>query len=277
MSGRRDVGHASRVTARFAFLDAPTPLAFAHRGAAADAPDGVAGAENSMAAFERAIRLGYRYLETDVRVSRDGVAVLFHDATVRRVTGAPGRIAELSWLELSRLRVAGREAIPRLDDLLASWPEVRLNLDLKVDTAVDALVTAVRRAGAADRVCVGSFSDARLARARAALGPRTATSLGPREAFALRLAAWSGPAARSVPVPAVAACAQVPPRVRRLPVVDRRFVDAAHRRGLQVHVWTVDDPAEMRRLLDLGVDGLMTDRATALRDVLADRGGWTGR
>jgi glycerophosphoryl diester phosphodiesterase len=260
------MGSARRLPTRFPFLDAPTPIAFAHRGASA------CGLENSMAAFEAAVRLGYRYLEIDVRATSDGVPVVFHDPTLSRVTGRPGRVAELTWAQLARVRIGGREPVPRLDEVLGAWPDVRVNLDVKTSAAVAPLAAALRRTAAVDRVCVGAFSDARLARIRALVGPRLCTSLGPRAALALRVAALVG-GGRPV-TPDGVPCAQVPSRAGRVVVLDRRFVAAAHDRGLHVHVWTINSAAEMARLLDLGVDGIMTDRAELLRELLAQRGLW---
>ncbi|HJY24706.1 MAG TPA: glycerophosphodiester phosphodiesterase family protein, partial [Actinomycetes bacterium] len=168
----------------------------------------------------------------------------------------------------------GSAAIPRLEDILGAWPDVRVNVDVKDWPAIGPLVETVRRTGALDRICVASFSDRRLARVRAALGPALCTSLGPLGVLRLRVTSYGrllGRAAASgVP------CAQLPVRAGPVPIVDRRLVDAAHRRGLSVHVWTVDDPAEMQRLLDLGVDGIMTDRPEVLREVLLGRGLWHG-
>ena len=139
------------------FLDTPGPIAFAHR------VFDLSGAENSMRAFGQAIALGYRYLETDVRVSADGVAFAFHDARLDRVTDRTGVIARLPAREVERARIAGTEPVPRLDDVLATWPDARVNLDLKDERAIAATVAAIRRAGALDRVCVGAFSDRRVA------------------------------------------------------------------------------------------------------------------
>lgn len=247
------------VPTRFEFLDAGGPIAFAHRGAA---PDGL---ENTLAAVERAVGLGFGYVETDVRVTRDGVAVLLHDPTLDRVSDRRGAVADLPWAQVAGARIGG-EPVARLDDLLATFPRLRVNLDVKTPAAIDALVTAVRRADAVDRVCVGSFSDRSTARVRARLGERLCTSLGPRGVLALRAGTL-----RRTP----AGAAQVPPSVGRLRVIDARFVAGAHRRGLAVHAWTVNDPAEMHRLLDLGVDGIMTDDAPALRDVLRERRVWS--
>lgn len=242
----------------YEFLDAGGPIAFAHRGAAP-------GLENTLAAVDGVLALGFRYLETDVRATRDGVAVLLHDPTLGRTTDRSGRVTGLPWAEVARARVGGREPVPRLDDLLGSYPELRVNLDVKAPSSVGPLVEAVHRAGAVDRVCVGSFHDRLIGQVRAQLGPGLCTSLGPRGVLALRLGRLG---------PTGAGCAQVPPRLGRLPVLDRRFLAAAHSRGLPVHAWTIDDPAEMHRLLDLGADGIMTDDARALRDVLVSRGAW---
>jgi glycerophosphoryl diester phosphodiesterase len=249
------------VPPRFAFLDAGGPIAFAHRGAAP------AGLENTLAAVDRILELGFTYLETDVRASADGVAVLLHDPRLDRTTDRTGAVAELPWAQIARARVGGREPVPRLDELLGSYPDLRVNLDVKAASAVAPLVAAVRRAGAVDRVCVGSFHDRLIPAVRAGLGERLCTSLGPRGVLALRLGTL-----RRTP----AGCAQVPSGFRKVPLIDRRFVAAAHRRGLDVHAWTINDRAEMHRLLDLGVDGIMSDDAPALRDVLVARRAWTG-
>lgn len=247
-----------------AFLDGPTPIAFAHRGF------DLSGAENSMAAFQGAVDLGYRYLETDVRVTADGVALAFHDARLDRVTDRRGVVARLPWREVRLARIGGREPIPLLADVLGAWPEARVNLDVKAGHSLTPTLDAIRRAGAVDRVCVGAFSDGRVAAVRRAFGPRLCTSLGPREAIALRLASRVG----RLPKPPAGQCAQVPARVGRLDFTDSRLVSAAHDLGLQLHVWTVNAADEMQQLLDLGVDGVMTDRADLLRDVLVRRGQW---
>ena len=222
-----------------------------------------------MAAFESAVRLGYRYLETDVHATRDGALIAFHDATLDRVTDGTGVVAQLPWAEVRRARIAGHEPIPLLEDLLGAWPAVRVNIDPKSDEAADRLADVLRRTDALDRVCVGSFSDRRLAALRRRLGSRLCTSTGPRAVTRLRLRSWGLHLDTGA-----AACVQVPLAWHGLPVVDGRFVRAAHRLGLQVHVWTINDEATMRRLLDLGVDGVITDRPSLLKHVLQERGTW---
>jgi glycerophosphoryl diester phosphodiesterase len=252
---------------RFAFLDASLPLAIAHRGGAMDAP------ENTLEAFSAAVALGYRYLETDVHVSADGELVAFHDDRLDRVTDRTGELASLRWDEIRRTPVIGPDGttgtICLLAELLEAFPDARFNIDPKADAAVEPLIGVLRAAGALERVCIGAFSDRRIARMRSALGTRLCTSLGPRGVARLRAASFGAPLGSLD-----AGCAQVPVRAGKVTLTDRRFVDRAHQAGLQVHVWTIDDPTEMHRLLDLGVDGIMTDRPEVLRDVLVERGAW---
>jgi glycerophosphoryl diester phosphodiesterase len=250
--------------AEFAFLDWPGPIAFAHRGGASEAP------ENTLPAFEHAVRLGYTYLETDVHVTADGVLLAFHDDRLDRVTDREGIIADLPWSEVREAMVDGREPIPLLEDLLGSFPDSRINIDPKHDAAVEPLVAALRKCEAVERVCIGAFRDRRIARVRALCGPTLCTSLGPGGIFKLLAASKGTPRVR-VPAP----CAQVPLEHRGITIIGHKFVEAAHRRGMQVHVWTIDDADEMRRLLDLGVDGIMTDRPAVLKEVLEARGQWT--
>jgi glycerophosphoryl diester phosphodiesterase len=197
------------------------------------------------------------------------VLVAFHDDDLARVADRPGKLGELAWADVRSARLGDGSAVPLLEDLLTTWPDVRVNIDPKHDAAVEPLVEVIRRTGALDRVCFGAFSDKRLARLRDLLGPGACTSMGPRQVARL-LAASRGLPAGSFP----SACVQVPTHQGRLPLVTDRFVAAAHERGLPVHVWTIDDPEEMTRLLDLGVDGIMTDRPDLLKDVLLARGQW---
>ena len=254
----------------FPFLDDGGPLlAFAHRGGARH-PD-LLGRENTMAAFRHAWALGYRYLETDVHLTRDGVLVAFHDALLDRVSDGVGSIADLDTTALARVRVAGEE-VPSLAEVVDAFPEARFNLDLKADAVVEPLATFVLERGLHDRVLVGSFSSRRLHRFRALVGPRVPTSAAPLEVAAYVV--LPGRLAHRL-APRVAAL-QVPHRVQGLPVASARLVRRAHAVGVQVHVWTVDDPDEMRLLLDRGVDGLMTDRTDVLASVLGVRGLWPG-
>lgn len=244
------------------YLDHPGVLAFAHRGGAGDAP------ENTMPAFAAAVAQGYRYVETDAHVTADGVLVAFHDDVLDRVTDCTGRIGDLPWAAVAEARIDG-ETVPLLEDLLAAFPDVRVNIDPKSDAAVEPLAELLVRMDVLDRVAIGSFSDRRLAVLRRRCGRRLCTSLGPKGVTRWKAAARGLPVGR-LPAP----CAQVPVATRGITIVDERSVGVAHRRGMQVHIWTIDDAAEMHRLLDLGVDGIMTDRPAVLKAVLEDRGLW---
>ncbi|WP_426567135.1 glycerophosphodiester phosphodiesterase [Angustibacter sp. McL0619] len=240
----------------------------AHRGFSLD------GLENTMTAFAAAVSLGMTHVETDVHATRDGVVVAFHDAVLDRVSDGHGAIAELTWDELRSVRVGGSEVVPRLEELLDSWPDLRVNVDVKDWAAIAGLVDVVQRTAAQHRVCVTSFDDRRTAAVRRLLGPQVATSPGRRGVARWRFASWlPGPGAvRLSRVRDRSAVAfQVPATAGPLRVVTRRSLDVAHQLGLQVHVWTVNDASRMHELLDLGVDGLITDRSDTLREVLRER------
>lgn len=248
-----------------AYLDNDRPIAFAHRGGTTEAP------ENSLRAFRDAHLLGFRYLETDVHATSDGVLVAFHDDDLERTCGEKRTIATSTWQSLSTARLSGTDPIPLLDDLLDEFPDARLNIDCKADQALEPLIAKLRDRDLLDRVCIGSFSDRRLARVRSEFGHRVCTSMGPREVASLAFRSLSRIPVRGAG-PALAA--QVPVSQGPVPVTTARFVRNAHALGLQVHVWTVDDPVEIARLLDLGVDGIMSDDTRALRDVFSARGIW---
>ena len=247
------------------YLDSDTPIAFAHRGGTSAAP------ENSMRAFEHAVNLGYRYIETDVHATSDGHVVAFHDNDLKRTCNSPLKIAEATIDELSHARIDGTDSIPLLTEILNAWPDVKVNIDCKSDAVVAPLIKQLRDSQCLDRVCIGSFSDQRLARIRQEFGSSVCTSMGPREVASLVL----GTHAR-IPVRPTkhALVAQIPVRQGPIPVVTRRTVQRAHDLGLLVHVWTIDEPEEIGRLLDLGADGIMSDDTIALRDVFHARGIW---
>lgn len=250
------------------FLRAERPVLLAHRGGAAEAP------ENSAAAIARLASIGVRYLETDAHASKDGVVVLTHDPTLERTTNGTGQVRDHTWAQLALLRDASGEPLQRLDALLAAHPDLFVNVDAKADDVVEPLARVVTRADALARVNLASFDTGRLRRLRRLLGRRVATSLGTSEVVHLRLAAYLpgllGRLARTgLPGPRQGAvCVQVPERHGRWRVVTPAFVAAAHDHGLDVHVWTVDDPGQASRLLAMGVDGIVSDHPGAVRDVV---------
>ena len=250
--------------ARHPYLDVDGPIAFAHRGGAEEFP------ENTLRAFRHAVDLGYTHVETDVHTTADGVAVAFHDDSLDRVTDGSGTVGDLPWSRVRRARVAGTDPIMLLDELLEELPDTRINIDPKSDAAVGPLVEVLRRTGAVERVCVCSFSDRRTRQVRDRIGGSLCVGAGPRGIARLLAASVRLGAPASLGFHA----AQVPVRAKGLTLVRPAVLAAAHRHGAAVHVWTVDEPAEMHRLLDMGVDGIMTDRPSLLRQVMIERGHW---
>ncbi|GAA2104625.1 glycerophosphodiester phosphodiesterase [Microlunatus panaciterrae] len=257
--------------ADYAYFDAPF-LALAHRGGAADGEN--FDRENTLHAFGQAVERGYRYLETDVHATADGVLLAFHDDRLDRVTDQRGLIAELPYAQVAEARIAGRDAIPTLGELFTAFPQARFNIDAKAPAAVDLLADVIAEYEAYDRVCVSSFGYDRLHRLRRRLGRRVPS------AASTRGVAWNRFA------PSLTRLLNTPAAVLQLPithtflrwqlqVLTPALLRAAHRAGKQVHVWTIDDAPTIEWLLDVGVDGIFTDRIDTLKDVLTARGLWS--
>lgn len=247
------------------------PIILAHRGGTEEA------SENSLEAFASAHRLGIRHIETDVHLTADGYVVISHDPSLDRCFGASGRIEELTWREISHLRDGQGNPMPLLAQALEAFPDMYFNIDAKSDGVEGPLLDVLAHHGALDRVVLTSFSEARVKWMRDRTQARVATSLGMAAVVRLVGAAktatlparWHVPGAHQGVV-----AAQVPVRYGPITVVDRRFVAAAHTAGLAVHVWTVDEEEEVLALLNLGVDGIVTNRPRFVRDLLAERGMW---
>lgn len=249
------------------FLSADGPLLFAHRGGATLFP------ENTLLAFRGALELGLTFIETDVHLTRDGVLVVHHDATVDRTTNGSGPIAGMTLAEVRALDAGYRFedaeggfpqrarglTVPTLDEAFDLSTAARFNVELKTagEAGVRALWNLIEARGIHDRILVAAEVHPTVRDFRRTAGGRVATSASRREAL-LFLAASRLSLDGALPFPFDAL--QLPVRHLGLQVIDRRLIQAAHRRGVQVHAWTIDDPNEMRALLDLGVDGLMSDR-----------------
>lgn len=257
------------------FLDTSAPFVIAHRGGVEDAP--LYGGdepvpENCDVAFARSVGLGVRYLESDIRTSSDGVPILHHDENLVRVAYYEAKVSDLTWKEIAQIRLPADARLMRLDDALITWPSVRWNLDVKDDRSVDATVRTLTRAHALDRTCLASFSRGRLLRLRQLLGPEAATCATWSEmatilripgSTALLSRRWSG----DVLKPAVV---QVPPTAFGVPLLTSGSVKAAHSLGMQVHAWTINAVEQMRRMLDIGVDGIITDNPAIAQDLIAE-------
>jgi glycerophosphoryl diester phosphodiesterase len=251
---------------------APPPIGLAHRGGSLHPPN--VGVENTLRAFTEAVSMGFRYLETDVHATSDGVLVAFHDEDLARVTDRPGLITDLPWRQVKAARIGGREPIPTLDQVLESLPQTRVNIDIKSPGAIEPLWATIRAHAAYERVCVGSFSNRSLAAFRRLAGPRVATAAGRLGTAAMRflpaaVTSWLATPAQVLQIPRTYVIAG-----REVALVTPALLGTAHRLGKQVHVWTIDDADEMTELLELGVDGIVSDRIDVLRDVLTARGAW---
>jgi glycerophosphoryl diester phosphodiesterase len=255
----------------YAYFDAPF-LAFAHRGGATYAPN--LHRENSLHAFTEAVDLGYRYLETDVHATTDGVLLAFHDRELDRVTDRQGDIGELSYEAVSPARIHGIDAIPRLSELLEGFPQARFNIDAKSEQSVDLLADTIEEYEAWDRVCVSSFGIGRLHRLRRRLGRRVPSAASAAGVAVNRFLPWLTRALNS-PAPALQMPMERVLMGRQVTVLTPQLIRAVHRAGKQLHIWTVDDSETMEKLIDLGVDGIFTDRIDVLKDVLTERGLWT--
>ncbi|MEO6999399.1 MAG: glycerophosphodiester phosphodiesterase [Terracoccus sp.] len=255
---------------------ARTPVALAHRGGALYPPN--VGLENTMTAFGNAVGLGYTHLETDVHVTRDGRVVAFHDSRLDRVTDRKGLIRDLPWAEVSRARLGSdrSEGVSLLTDVIEAFPGTYFNVDLKAHATAGPLWQIIERYALHDLICVGSFKQHHLSQFRRLAKGSVAMAAGVVGTALMRFSPASLSRVLHTPADVLQVPATVPVAGRRLALVTDTFVQAAHRAGRQVHVWTIDDPVEMTRLLDLGVDGLVTDRIDVLKDVLTERGAWTG-
>ncbi|GAA2183910.1 glycerophosphodiester phosphodiesterase [Brooklawnia cerclae] len=261
----------NRGASGYAYFDQPFAC-LAHRGGYVTA-SGDEGRENSLYAFAKAVEFGYRYLETDVHVTADGRLIAFHDTVLDRVTDAHGRISELPFDAVREARIDGRDPIPTLDEVLESFPDTRINIDIKAPGAIEPLAQALRHHHAERRVCVASFSGSRLGRfrriTRGAVATSAPTPTVAWSAFVPQLPRWINTPGQAFQVPFAQQVAG-----RTIRVVNRRLMQVARARDMRVHVWTINDADQMHRLIDLGVDGLITDRIDVLKQVAQEHGLW---
>jgi len=252
------------------------PRLFGHRGAAGVAP------ENTLPSFRRALADGVDVFELDVHATRDGEVVVLHDPTLERTTDGVGRIASLSFAELAQLDAGhgfspdgGKTfpfrgqgiRVPRLTELIREFPEIPLNIEIKSEgEAVVAAVVRIVQAARA-RIVLAAEHDSIMQAIRAA-APEIPTSLATLEVADFIGALQAGTEPK---IPDGAVALQIPPRYGDTTLVDAASVAAAHRLGAEIHVWTINDPAEARRLLDLGCDGIMTDLPHLIAPVIGER------
>ena len=245
-----------------------TVRAIAHRG-------GGGALENTLAAFSTAVALGYRHLETDLHVTRDGVLVVSHDPTLARVAGDPRAIDQLTAAELADVRIGGREPVPTFEAFVDAFPDARLTVDLKSDASVGPMIRILeQRPELLDRMCLGSFSSARVEQVRQHFGERLFTAATPREVLRLLTAVRLRRRPPAIDGRCVAVPERYPESRRGVAIGDARFLQVAAEQGIAVHVWTVNDPVRMRALVAAGAGGIVTDELATLRDVLESTGRW---
>jgi glycerophosphoryl diester phosphodiesterase len=235
------------------YLDGPTPRVIAHRGLSIDVP------ENTLAAFRAAVAAGADILETDVHLSLDGHVVIAHDPDLARLTGLRGLISQFTAAQLTQMDLGAGHTFCLLSDALSEFPEQRFNIDLKEFAVVDAFVDVITQMRAHERVLIASF-DEKTRRVTSDKLPGVPSSATPPHVMEGKLRSWLGLPADTWAVPKDIVALQVPPTRFGMSLVTPSFIRTAHQKGLEVHVWTIDDAPTMQRFWNMGVDGIVTDR-----------------
>ncbi len=223
--------------------------------------------ENTLEAFQYSSDLGFVFMETDVQASKDGQIVIFHDDNLERMAGIRNQIRNLSFQEIKKIELKGGGRIPLLSEALSSFPNLRFNIDIKTEDAVEETIRIIKSNRSINRVCLASFSSKRLKKIRKIAGEGTCTSSGQMDILKLIINSLG----LNIVIPE-GDCAQVPVSQWGIPIVTRSFIENNHKLNKFVHVWTVDDEYEMNRLFNLGVDGLMTDKPSVLKKFMKEKG-----
>ena len=224
---------------------------FVHRG------DTSIFLENTIEAFQSAVSLGYQYLETDLRETSDGKIITFHDPNLKRITGANITISETKFSDIRMRRLPSRETIPTIDELLEEFPDSFFNMDLKVNQIEEKVLKKINSHNALERVCLGSFNSKTIKKINS-LEPKILTSMGISQVIMYKFFQKKN----------LSKLIQIPTHWNGIKVITKKFIDRLHNDGLKVHVWTINKETEMQSLIDLGVDGIMTDNASGLIKVM---------
>jgi len=238
-------------------------LAFAHRGGNEFAP------ENSFRAFKSAVDIGYKYLETDVHLTKDGFLIAFHDDTLDRVTDKSGLIRDLTLSEIKKAKIAGTDEIPLLSELLNSFTDCFFNIDCKVDETVQPLINLINNKDFINRVCIGSFSQKRINFIRKSLGKEVKTSMGPAEVILSKFLSYT-----SLGYNFKSSYTSIPIRRYGIDLLDERNINYLKSNNQKVIAWTINDEDQMKMLINIGIDGIMTDNLTLLKKVLIEESLW---
>lgn len=238
-------------------------LAFAHRGGNEFAP------ENSFRAFKSAVDIGYKYLETDVHLTKDGFLIAFHDDTLDRVTDKSGLIRDLTLSEIKKAKIAGTDEIPLLSELLNSFTDCFFNIDCKVDETVQPLINLINNKDFINRVCIGSFSQKRINFIRKSLGKDVKTSMGPAEVILSKFLSYT-----SLGYNFKSSYTSIPIRRYGINLLEERNIKYLKSNNQKVIAWTINDEDQMKMLINIGIDGIMTDNLTLLKKVLIEESLW---
>ena len=239
------------------YLDVPGVAISAHRGGSIEAP------ENTIESFEYSIELGSSYIETDVQLSSNGIPYIFHDDDLKRLFGKNIIFNSLHSDEIDELILFDKYKIPTLESTLQKFPDTLFQIDVKTDEVVLPTMEVIKKTNSTDKVCIASFSSKRLKQVHK-LYPEICLSMGPFEVMKLLLSSF-GLYRNKVP----GNCLQIPIYQYGIKLVTKRFINYIHSIGLKIHVWTINDEDTMQKLIDLGVDGIITDRPKALKDLLS--------
>ena len=223
--------------------------------------------ENTIEAFKYSSDLGFVFIETDVQATKDGHVVIFHDATLRRMAGVNKSIKELTLKEINEIDLLDGGKIPLLSEALETFPNLRFNIDIKTEDALEETIQIIKKMNFLDKTCLASFSSSRLKRIKRLAGPEACISSGQMDIFKMMC--------QSVGIglkPTKSQCAQIPLKQWGVPVLTKKFIEIAKMQNKLVHVWTIDDKNQMFELIEFGVDGLMTDKPSVLKEAMIEKG-----
>jgi glycerophosphoryl diester phosphodiesterase len=254
-----------KIGGSMAFLEGTPPRIIAHRGLA------LHHGENTLGAFEAALASGADILETDVHLSSDSQVIIAHDAHLSRVAGRSGLISDFTAAELARMDLGYGEGFPTLEEALRTFPQARFNIDLKVGSVVEPFVELVRQSESLDRVLVASF-DEEIRQRTVALLPGVSSSATATHVVRGRIVSWLGLPLEAWSLPPEIVALQIPPSRYGLALVTPSMLRLARRKGLETHVWTINNPTDMKRLWSMGVEGITTDRTDLAHQVRLDVG-----
>ena len=245
------------------YMNSSNIVPIAHRGAS------LVATENSFESFRKAFDLGYRIIETDIHSSKDGTAYIFHDNTLERLTGENLKISDLKDVDIDSLKVNKSSIIPRLSNVFEEFPEGLFNLDAKTWEATIPITNTVKKMACSSRVCIGSFNDKHIDAIIRELGVETCHSMGTSNVFKFYLGAQLG-----IKQNFTAQCIQLPIKQFGISLITQKILRHARKLGIKIHFWTINNSGLIQKLLELDVDGIMTDDCILLKTIMEKKHKW---